>query len=228
MGWRTRRWSSGRWWSVSVTLLAAVVRLTDLGTRSLWFDEAFTVLVTRLPLRESLSALLTLGAYSPFYYLVLRPVVAVLGQSEFAYRFSAAVFGILTVPLLYRVGRCWLGQRAGLLAALALSVCPFHLLYSQDGRMYAMMGFFSLAAMDRFVSVLRGSKCFGLSISLRRDLFDLCAARLSIALAETLQAFPSLVRSPDARVVAVGPVVRSIYPCHLANTCAWNRLDSET
>jgi mannosyltransferase len=158
MGWRTRRWSSGRWWSVSVTLLAAAVRLPDLGTRSLWFDEAFTVLVTRLPLRESLSALLTLGAYSPFYYLVLRPVVAVLGQSEFAYRFSAAVFGILTVPLLYRVGRCWLGRRAGLLAALALSVCPFHLLYSQDGRMYAMMGFFSLAAMDRFVSVLRGSK----------------------------------------------------------------------
>ena len=158
MGWRVRRWSSDQWWLVSVTLLAAVVRLMNLGTRSLWFDEAFTVLVTRLPLRESLAALLTLGAYSPFYYLLLRPVVAVLGQSEFAYRFSSAVFGILTVPLLHRVGRCWLGPRAGLLAALALSVCPFHLLYSQDSRMYAMMGFFSLAAMDRFVGVLRGRK----------------------------------------------------------------------
>lgn len=157
-GWSIGRWLPDRWWLVSVTLLAAAVRLSNLGTRSLWFDEAFTVVVTRLPLRESLASLLRLGAYSPFYYLLLRPIVAVLGQSEFAYRFSSAAFGILTVPLLYRVGRCWLGQRAGLLAALALSVCPFHLLHSQDGRMYAMMGFFSLAAMDRFVGVLHGRK----------------------------------------------------------------------
>jgi mannosyltransferase len=143
---------------VALVLLAAAVRLHDLGARSLWFDEAFTVVVTRLPLRESLAALITLGAYSPFYYLLLRPVVAILGQSEFAYRFLSAFFGILTVPLLYRVGCRWLGQRAGSLAALALSICPFHLLYSQDGRMYAMMGFFSLAAMGCFERILRGGK----------------------------------------------------------------------
>jgi mannosyltransferase len=153
----TKRQAS-RWSVVGVTLLAAVVRLYHLGMRSWWFDEAFTVVVTRLPLRESLAALLTLGAYSPFYYLWLRPATFFLGESEFAYRFLSAFFGILSVPLLYRVGRRWLGQPVGLLAASALAICPFHLLYSQDARMYTMMGFFSLAAMDRFERVMKGGK----------------------------------------------------------------------
>jgi hypothetical protein len=105
-----------------------------------------------------LAALLAIGTNSPFYHLLLRPVVTLSGESEFAYRFPSVVFGILAVPLLYRVGRRWLGQRSGLLAALLLAVCPFHLLYSQDARMYTMLCFFSLAAMCCFEIVLRGKK----------------------------------------------------------------------
>lgn len=160
-----RNCRGSRWLVVGITLLAATVRLYRLDMRSWWFDEAFTVVVTRLPLRESLMALLTLGAYSPFYYLLLRPVVFFLGESEFAYRFLSAFFGILSVPLIYRVGRRWLEWRVGLLAALALAICPFHLLYSQDGRMYAMMGFFSLATMDRFDRVVKGGKWWPLIVS---------------------------------------------------------------
>ncbi len=144
------------WLVIGIILLAAAMRFIGLGVQSFWFDEAFTVVATRLPIDESLSALLTLGAYTPFYYLLQRPITAILGQSEFAYRFSSACFGVLAIPLLYRVGRLWLGRWAGLLASFALAVCPFHLLYSQDGRMYAMTAFFSLAAMYDFDRVLRG------------------------------------------------------------------------
>ncbi|MBN1955653.1 MAG: glycosyltransferase family 39 protein [Anaerolineae bacterium] len=142
----------------ALLLLATAVRFFGLGVRSFWFDEAFTVVVTRIPLRDSLEAILTLGAYSPFYYLLLRPTTALLGQSEYAYRFLSALFGILTVPLIYRVGSRWFDRRAGLLAALLLAICPFHLLYSQDGRMYTIMAFFSLAAMSQFEQVQRGKR----------------------------------------------------------------------
>jgi uncharacterized membrane protein len=153
-----------RWAVLAITLLAACLRLYHLGAQSLWFDEAFPVVVTRLPLKESLDGILTLGAYSPFFYLLLRPVTALLGQSEFAYHLLSAFFGILTVPLMYRVGARWMGWSAGLLAALLLAVCPFHLLYSQDARMYTMMGFFSLAAMDQFERKLRGGGRWALLI----------------------------------------------------------------
>ncbi len=143
---------------IALLLLATAVRLAGLGSDSLWFDEAFTVVVTRLPLHDSLAALLAIGTNAPLHFVLLRPLTALWGQSEFAYRFLSAAFGILSVALVDRVGRRWLGEQAGLLAALTLAICPFHLLHSRDARMYVMMGFFSLAAMEQFEHVLRGGR----------------------------------------------------------------------
>jgi len=149
-------WRTSRWWVAGITLLGVGLRLYRLGDPSFWFDECFTYTVTLAPLCDSLAALLVAGIYSPFYFLLLRLPVALVGSSEYAFRFLSAAFGILTVPLLYRLGRRLLGKQGGLLAALLLAVCPFHVWYSQDARMYALLSFFCLAAMDQFELLLSG------------------------------------------------------------------------
>jgi len=153
-----KKWSSSRWWVVGVTLLATALRLACLGSKSFWFDECFTYTVTLAPLKNSLSALLVSGIYSPLYFLLLRLVMALAGTSEYTFRFPSAAFGSLTVPAIYHLGRRLEGEGVGVIAALLLAVCPFHIWYSQDARMYAPMAFFSLAAMGCFVLLLRGQR----------------------------------------------------------------------
>jgi uncharacterized membrane protein len=146
---------------VGVTLLAAALRLVGLGSKSFWFDECFTYTVTLAPLKNSLEALLVAGIYSPLYFLLLRPTTALAGTSEYAFRFLSAAFGLLSVPVIYHLGRRLAGPSVGATAALLLAMCPFHIWYSQDARTYAPMLFFSLVAMGRFVLLLRGHRRWG-------------------------------------------------------------------
>jgi len=131
-----KRWGFGLW----VTLLAAAVRLCGLGVQSLWLDEAFSHLFATLPLDMVWQAMIVDAVHPPLYYLLMRLVVALVGGSEFALRFPSALAGVLTVALLYRAGRAWSGGRAAGWAALLLALNPFHIWYSQEARMYALLG----------------------------------------------------------------------------------------
>lgn len=137
-------------WLIPVTLLGAVLRLFRLGTQSLWLDESLSVVFASLPLRTSIEAILTDGVHPPLYYLVLRPFLY-MGQSESTARLPSALFGILTIPLVYEVGRLCFDQEVGLVSAIFLSLSPFHIWFSQDARMYAMAAFLSSASVYFFL-----------------------------------------------------------------------------
>jgi mannosyltransferase len=184
-GKRRKKGLPSHWWVVGLTLLAAALRLIGLGCRSFWFDECFTYTVTLAPLKDGLDALLVAGIYSPAYFVLLRPVTALAGISEYVFRFPSAVFGVLAVPAIYHLGRLVAGRTVGVVAALLLTVCPFHIWYSQDARMYAPMAFFGLAAMDRFVLLLRGRRgwslfalCSGLAYLMHYATFSLIYVQL--------------------------------------------------
>jgi len=75
----------------------------------------------------------------PGYYVLLRAWEFFSGRSEFALRYFSLIFGVLGVALIYRLGRRGLGTGAGVIAALLLTLQPFHTFYSQDARMYSLM-----------------------------------------------------------------------------------------
>jgi mannosyltransferase len=140
---------------VAILLLAGLARVCGLWMQPLWMDEAFSHLFATLPLDLAWQAMIVDAVHPPLYYLLLRPWVTLVGDSEFALRFPSAVAGVLTVALLLRVGRDWLDERAGAWAAFLLALNPFHVWYSQEARMYALLGFLSLAVLAAFWRVLR-------------------------------------------------------------------------
>lgn len=145
------------WAVLGITLLAAVLRLYQLGAQSFWWDECFTYIITAtLPPANAWQAMIEDANKPPLYYLLMQRWVRLAGTSEYAYRFPSAALGLLSVPIMYHLGRRLGGRAVGLAAALLLAVCPFHVWYSQDARMYAPMTCFSLVAMDRFVLSVRG------------------------------------------------------------------------
>ena len=105
----------------------------------LWYDEAFTAIVARLPFTQMMMALAG-DVHPPLWYLVEFVTVRVLGSSEIALRIPALLFGLAAVYLTYRLAQAsGYEQRASLLAAGLLAVMPAQVYYSQEARMYTLL-----------------------------------------------------------------------------------------
>jgi hypothetical protein len=63
--------------------------------------------------------------------------------------------GVLSVLLLFKLGRELFNRRVGSLAAFLLSISPFHVWYSQEARMYTLATLLSLCSVYTFVLLLR-------------------------------------------------------------------------
>jgi mannosyltransferase len=138
----------------AMTAMALLLRLYHLGAQGLWYDEAYTLFIARMPVVEAWRALVVDGVHPPLFYAVQKAALA-LGHSEFALRLPSAVFGAAAVPLVYLLGRQWAGKGAAALAALLVTLSPFHLWTSQDARMYSLLVVLALACMLTFDGVLR-------------------------------------------------------------------------
>lgn len=129
----------------AVVLVAAGLRLHDLGAESFWHDEAWTWGLVR---GDGLLWKLTrLDAHPPLYFALLH-AWARFGDSEAWLRLPSALAGIASVLLIARLGRRLGGPRAALAAALFLALSPFAIRYSREARSYALLFLLCLAALD--------------------------------------------------------------------------------
>ncbi len=123
---------------LAITVVGAALRLYEIGSKGLWLDESFSVWLGRQPLFEMLAWLLRVDQHPPLYYASLHFWLG-LGDSAATVRTLSALYGILTIPIFYLLGRRLLGQTGGLLAALILAVSPFHVRFAQETRMYTLL-----------------------------------------------------------------------------------------
>lgn len=122
----------------AILLIAAALYLFQIGTESIWLDEAFSIRdAQNLEWEGNLTV-------RPLYYLLLSAWMQ-LGTGEAWLRGLSAIFGVGSVFLTYRLGRQLLGVRTGLLAALLMALSPLFVNYAQEVRMYALGVFLSLA-----------------------------------------------------------------------------------
>lgn len=127
--------ASGRSGRVTAALLAlacllGLTRFTRLGEWGLWIDEAFTFA----------DALHVTDPVNPLGYGLWRAWLGAVGTlpSEVELRLPAAVFGWLTIPLLYFAGRPLVGGRGAAVASLMLAASSWHLYWSQCARFYTL------------------------------------------------------------------------------------------
>ncbi len=118
-------------------LIGLAIRLYKSGEPSLWFDELWSVYLTRLPLDEMLRLVSQLDVHPPLYYILLRGVAA-FGQSELTFRLSSTIFDLAALLPLYLLARKLAGQRAAWIACSLFTVSSLHVIYAQNVRMYTL------------------------------------------------------------------------------------------
>lgn len=129
-----------------ILLLALAVRLIALDTRILWYDEAFAVLFSETGLEKMLYGTLTpvngaaADVHPLLYYTSLNGWMRLVGQSPAPVRLWSVLLGMGTVLALFMLARDLLDDAAGLWTAFIAALAPFHVQYSQEVRMYALLG----------------------------------------------------------------------------------------
>ena len=136
--------------------LAFVLRVAGLTAQGLWRDEVDAIRFASQAPGELLRAFATPGYNGPLYYVLLRPWLRVAGESEFSLRFFSLFFGLLSVPLVYRLARRLFPPKPwlALVAALLATVSPYLVWYGQEGKMYALVVALVLLSMDRYLAAL--------------------------------------------------------------------------
>jgi mannosyltransferase len=145
---------SGPVFLIFILIVAAVLRFHDLDRTSLWYDEAVSWSQSNggfLDLLSSVSA----DNYPPLHNVLLWISMPIIGDSETAIRLPSAVLGVAAVWLTYLVGRTLGGTSAGLSAAALLAISPFHIWYSTEARMYALLAASGLAFLFCVLKVIK-------------------------------------------------------------------------
>jgi mannosyltransferase len=163
--------SSRGWLSYALLLLFIALAFArgvyGLGSQSLWWDESLSlqrasydlphILSNEIVLTDATRQLVTFDNHPPLYFLLLHFMIRLAGQSEFVLRFPSLASSVLTVPLLYALGKCLFDQRIGLLAAFFGAISPLYLWYSHEARMYTMLTFLGLLSFYTLLRILTPS-----------------------------------------------------------------------
>lgn len=133
--------------------LGAVLRLVNLGSDSVWLDEAYSIQFAHLPLPELLSETASSDVHPPLYYLLLHYWVKLFGDSETAVRSLSALFGLLAILMIYLIASLLFNRATGLLSALLLALSLFHIEFAQEARMYTLLALLSLCSLYFFLKL---------------------------------------------------------------------------
>lgn len=125
---------------VCILLVALATRLYGLTAESFWIDETITYwFVTHFSYGELVWRLPRMQPHYPAYYILMKGFVDVTGLQWEATRLLSALVGVATVGAGYWAGATWYDRSTGLVAALLLSVWPFHVYHAQELRMYGLL-----------------------------------------------------------------------------------------
>ena len=150
---------TGQWFLLGlIVLLGVALRWVELGHQSLWADEIHVALAARGSLGDVLEGARRHVSAPPADYLVVHLLETYLGDREFILRFGAAAWSILSIPLMYQLGRRIAGRWAGIVGALLLATSPFHLEFSREVKFYAALVFFTLLSNLLFLRALRSGR----------------------------------------------------------------------
>ena len=148
-----------------ILILGSFLRIYDLGTESFWIDEAITAsasqkepsfIINNIYTRAALFSEFKMGSGEmPLHYVLASYWTKIFGLSEFKFRLFSALFGVLSIYMIFVVGKMMFNPKVGLISAFILAINHQHIAYSQEARSYAFIIFFTLLSIYFLIKSLK-------------------------------------------------------------------------
>ncbi|HHT9124907.1 MAG TPA: glycosyltransferase family 39 protein [Candidatus Brocadiia bacterium] len=132
--------------------------------RSIWFDEAHSVLLTSHDHEGIINAVKKIS-HPPLYHLFLALWTRAFGMSELAVRSPSSIFYILSLVAIYVLGKSiYNDKRTGLLCSFLYMLSPLAIIHAQNARPYSLLGLLAI------LSTLFFSRLFLIKTNSKKDL----------------------------------------------------------
>ena len=146
-----------------IILLGSFLRIYGLGSESIWFDEAVSINVSQ----QSVALIIEKAElHPPLYYIILLFWILLFGTSEVATRSLSAIFGIISIFLIYQVGHALFSRKIGLISCFISAISYFHIYYSQEIRSYSLLLLLTLLSFFLFIKIIKPDRTRKLYFSL--------------------------------------------------------------
>jgi len=152
------------WATAGIIFVAALgFNFYQLGTPSIWYDEAFSVELARQPLPLLWHIIFGPEPNMELYYLFLHywlNLTSLIGlhATEFVVRFPSAIFAASSTFVVYAIGRRFLSTFTGILGAVLYLLNDIQLTYAQQTRSYALQLLLICSACYALFSILDSKK----------------------------------------------------------------------
>ena len=138
-----RRQSAWSWSLTAIMLAATLLRLIGLSSQSLTMDECFERDRTEMTMPALIH---DPNSFPPLYHMILKAWV-VVDDSEIALRTFSLTCGLLALWALWWTVKHAVDEHVARWALLIGACSPFHIFYSQEGRVYMLYLLLSLLAV---------------------------------------------------------------------------------
>ena len=134
--------SSERKYLYGILGLGLLLRVLLLNSRSIQYDDAFSILLSGRSLGEIITGTAA-DTMPPLYYFLLHFWMMV-SEKLWWLRLLSVGFNMGSIVLLYSLTSQLLGTRSALWAAFLAAISPIQIYHAQDLRMYALLAFWQM------------------------------------------------------------------------------------
>lgn len=130
-----------------IIILGIALRLIFINKPDgLWNDEYISWIIAATPFFDGFINAVKSQCHMPFYYLYLKFFMTFFGQSDLLLRLTSVLAGVLSIPIMYFVGK-EKDENTGLTCAGFTAISSFLIYYSQEVRIYAILFLFSALSL---------------------------------------------------------------------------------
>jgi mannosyltransferase len=137
-----------------IIVIGIFLRFYAIGTESLWRDEIFSIMESRM----SIAGMVAQSNQPPVYFLLLNLWIRLFGTSEVTLRSLAAIFGTVSIILVYLTGSILFTRKVGLAGSFLFAISCFQIQYSQEVRGYSLLVLASLLSYYFFIKIIKQNK----------------------------------------------------------------------
>jgi mannosyltransferase len=135
-----------------IIVIGSVLRIYQFGFQAVSCDELYSLMVAQRTYLDAIVFISTNETNPPLFYLLAHTTYLLSGGIDYAIRVPSVLFGILTIPAMYLLGKEW-DEYTGLFCAGITAILYSLVYYSQFARAYSTATFFLVLFFWLFVRV---------------------------------------------------------------------------